>query len=153
MSLLFDLREFFQQPDSAEPDNHLTVAALLVLVAHADGRVLKAEEDGMRVLLRERFGLTEGQTGRLLERAGQVGADLDPATDLVDRITQDIPEQERPRLLDLAYRVAVSDGVVHEFEDDLIWRTGRRMGLSERDVAAIKAEVLKEVQPAGPPQA
>ena len=153
MSLLFDLRELFQQPDDSEPDSHLTVAALLVLVAHADGHVLKAEEEGMRALLSERFGLTEMQANRLLERAGQVGADIDPATNLIDRIAQDIPEQERPDLLGLAYRVAMSDGVVHEFEDDLIWRTGRRLGLSEREVTAIKANVLREIQPAGRPQA
>lgn len=144
MSFLSDLRDLLRQPDHAEPDDRLTAAALLVLVAHADGRVLKAEQNGMRVLLRENFGLSDEQSSRLLEQAGRIGSDLDPATDLIDRIVQDIPDAERPRLLALAYRVAVSDGVVHEFEDGLIWRTGRRLGLSENEVATIKAGAMAE---------
>ncbi|MGO4571961.1 TerB family tellurite resistance protein [Microvirga sp. 2TAF3] len=62
-----------------------------------------------------------------------------------DLFDQTIGPDERPRLLALAYRVAAIDGVVHEFEDDLIWRMGRLLGLSAETLAAIKGEALKNL--------
>jgi len=151
MSLISRLRDFFRRPvDGRKPpesDEHLTVAALLTLVANADGRMLKVEEDGLRVLLGSRFGLTDDQTERLLAQVGDIRAALDPSTTLVDRILHDVRYEERPRLLALAYRIAAIDGTVHEFEDDLIWRTGRLLDISERDLATIKARALKNIVP------
>jgi uncharacterized tellurite resistance protein B-like protein len=43
----------------------------------------------------------------------------------------------------MAYRIAAADGAIHEFEDDLIWRTGRLLGFSDSDLAIIKAEALE----------
>jgi uncharacterized tellurite resistance protein B-like protein len=151
MSLISRLRDLFLESVGAheppENDEHLTVAALLTLVASADGRVLKVEEEGLRVLLSSRFGLTEEQAGRLLEHAREIEATMDPSTTLVDRIVHDVGFEERPRLLALAYRVAAIDGKVHEFEDDLIWRTGRLLDFSESDLAAIKADALRNIAP------
>ncbi|MCB8819035.1 tellurite resistance TerB family protein [Microvirga rosea] len=127
----------------------LTVAALLTLVTHADGRILKVEEEALLSLMQSRFGLTEGQAERLITRVRDKKDMLDPATTLIDRIAQDIPPSDRPRLLALAYQVAAVDGVVHEFEDDLIWRTGRLLGLSDAELHAIKQDSLNP-RAAGP---
>ena len=99
------------------------------------------------MLLGSRFGLTSEQAERLMAHAAEIEGTLDPSTTLIDRIAQDVPFEERPRLLALAYRIAGIDGTVHEFEDDLIWRTGRLLGLSEGDLAAIKADALKSLVP------
>jgi uncharacterized tellurite resistance protein B-like protein len=150
MSVITRLRDFFHDTlaaDPAESVEHLTVAALLILVARADGRTLRVEEEGLRVLLGSRFGLTSEQAERLMAHAAEIEGTLDPSTTLIDRIAQDVPFEERPRLLALAYRIAGIDGTVHEFEDDLIWRTGRLLGLSEGDLAAIKADALKSLVP------
>lgn len=151
MSLIAQFRSFFEpsvgSETSCDPEERLTVAALLILVAHADGRVLKVETDGLRSLLRSRFHLTDGQVERLIRHAAEVEETLDPTTTLVDRILHDVSPEDRPRLLGLAYRIAAIDGVVHDFEDDLIWRTGRLLDLSDKDLAAIKAEALKNILP------
>ncbi|NNC01177.1 hypothetical protein HI113_45785, partial [Corallococcus exiguus] len=126
MSLIENLRDLFRDAVSAdtseEQDQRITVASLLILVAQADGRVMNVEERGLSVLLQSYFGLSEDSASRLLDRAAEIGSELDPATSLADRILQDIAFDERPNLLVLAYRVAAIDGNVHEFEDDLIWR-------------------------------
>lgn len=147
MSVISRLRDFFHDPltadDSAETDERLTVAALLILIARADGRTLKVEEEGLRVLLGSRFGLTGDQAERLLHHAAEIEGTLEPSTSLIERIVQDVPFEDRPRLLGLAYRIAAIDGTVHEFEDDLIWRTGRLLDLPEAEIAATKEEALK----------
>lgn len=151
MSFLSHLRAFFgpaavpEGTDGQSPDGHgeqLTVAALLALVAQIDGRLLKVEEEELRQALRSRFGLEEGEVERLLSLARNGDVAPDPATTLIDRIVQDIPPAERPRLLALAYRIAAADGSVHEFEDDLIWRTGRLLGLSEAELADARRDAV-----------
>ncbi|MBZ6075786.1 TerB family tellurite resistance protein [Microvirga puerhi] len=147
MSFMSYLRDFFEAeaaPEGgAEHGEPFTVAALLTWVTHADGRVLKVEEEALRTLLQSRFGLSEIQAERLIVKARDIGGALDPATTLVDRIAQDLPPSEWPRLMALAYQIAAVDGHVHEFEDDLIWRTGRRLGLSDAELGAIKRDALK----------
>ena len=44
----------------------------------------------------------------------------------------------------MAYRVAAVDGFVHEFEDDLVWRIGRLLGLDEGAIAAIREDALPQ---------
>jgi uncharacterized tellurite resistance protein B-like protein len=156
MSVITRLRDFFHEsifPESIaiegppETEEHLTVAALLILVAQADGRLLGVEEEGLRVLLGSRFGLSREQAERLLRHAGEIEDARDASTTLVDRILHDLSVEERPRLLALAYRIAAIDGAIHEFEDDLIWRTGRLLNLSDGELAAIKADALKNLLP------
>jgi uncharacterized tellurite resistance protein B-like protein len=147
MSVIFRLRDLLR-PRSSDAsglpvtDRHLTVAVLLSLVAHVDGRVSAAETEGLRRLLGSRFGLTEAQTDLLLKQVEEIGSTMDSSTTLVSRILQDIAPEGLPGLLELAYQVAALDGVVHDFEDDFIWRTGRLLGLGDDALAAIKAGAL-----------
>ncbi|MGO4706754.1 TerB family tellurite resistance protein [Microvirga sp. 2MCAF38] len=152
MSLINNLRDLFNETlgseqRNADHDARVTVAALLILVTQADGRVLSVEERGLIVLVQSYFGLSDADASRILARAAEIGGELDPATSLADRILHDIPYEERPNLLILAYRVAAIDGHVHEFEDDLIWRIGRLLGLTDQDIVALKIEALKNLLP------
>jgi uncharacterized tellurite resistance protein B-like protein len=152
MSLITNLRDLFQDAvGSGEPapdhEERLTVAALLLLVAHADGRFLEAEEKGLPVLLRSYFGISNDSAARLLEQAAEINDSMDPATSLAERIHHDIPADERPRLLALAYRLAAVDGQVHEFEDDLVWRIGHLLGFSDGDIGAFKDLALRNLIP------
>ena len=146
MSVISTLRDILRlaiDERSPEYDEHLSVAALLTLVAHADGRVLPVETEGLRALLSSRFGLSTEDARRVLQDAARIEAGVDPSTTLIDRIVNDVPFEERGPLLALAYKIAAIDGVVHEFEDDLIWRTGRLLGFTDRDLAEIKADAIK----------
>jgi uncharacterized tellurite resistance protein B-like protein len=152
MSFISRLRDLFQDvtaADEADPedDARLTVAALLALVARADGRVLEVEQKGLRVLLRSRFGLSDERVERVLEHADEIVGDVDEAAGLTDRILHDIGPVDRPKLLAMAYRIAAIDGHLHEFEEDLIWRVGRLLGLSDDEVAAIAQDALKDLAP------
>jgi uncharacterized tellurite resistance protein B-like protein len=123
----------------------LTVAALLVLVARVDGRVLDVETEGLRMLLRSRCGLSEDEAKRALDQVDDTDADVDRAASFANRIMQEVGPADRPKLLELlamAYRLATIDGHLHDFEDDLIWRIGRLLGLSDDEVARTRAEAL-----------
>jgi uncharacterized tellurite resistance protein B-like protein len=150
MSFITSLRSALREvtgSEEAAPDHEerLTVAALLLLVCRVDGTVLKQEERSLPVLLRSYFGMSDDMAVRLVEEAEAEAESVDPAMSIADRIARDIPEAERPRLIELAYRVAAIDGSVHEFEDDLIWRIARLLEISAEEVAAHKEQALRNL--------
>jgi uncharacterized tellurite resistance protein B-like protein len=154
MSVISRLRDLFDEileiePADAAPDARLTqtVAALLVLVARADGRVLEVEEAGLATMLRSRFNLSEEQVERALGHADALAAAIDPAVTLAERILQEVGPEERPAVMAMAYRIAALDGHLHEFEDDLLWRIGRLLGFSEPEIAATRDGVLAKRDP------
>jgi uncharacterized tellurite resistance protein B-like protein len=152
MSLISRLRDVIHQivePDEASPDyeERLTAAALLVLVARADGRLLPVEQAGLTAMLRSRFAISQESAGRILDAAGSIDGALDQASSLAERALQDTDPEDRPRLLAMAYRVAAVDGFVHEFEDDLVWRIGRLLRLDEGAVAAIREDAFRNLSP------
>jgi uncharacterized tellurite resistance protein B-like protein len=151
MSLISRLRDLFELLPAAEPsrpeaDARLTVAALLVLVARVDGRVVEAEETGLHALLRSRFSLSDEQVRAVIAQTDAM-AGFDQAATLSDRILQEIGEGERPEVMALAYRIAALDGVLHEFEEDLLWRIGRLLGFSDAEAAAIRDGALANLAP------
>jgi len=152
MSLISRLRDVIHQivdPDEASPDyeERLTAAALLVLVARADGRLLPVERDGLVAMLRSRFAISQESALRILEAVEEIDEPADRARSLAERALQDTDPEDRPRLLAMAYRVAAVDGFVHEFEDDLVWRIGRLMRMDDGAIAAIREEAFRNLAP------
>jgi uncharacterized tellurite resistance protein B-like protein len=47
----------------------------------------------------------------------------------------------------MAYRIAALDGYLHEFEEDLLWRIGRLLGLSDSEVVALREKALQSLAP------
>ena len=152
LSRLFDaLTTALGSPDRPDADDlapaeHLAAAALLVHVARVDGTFAAPERERLLVLLESRFQLTRTQAERLMQRAGRVDHEsADIAGPLEMMRGADVVE--RRRLLAMAYAVAAADGEMREFEDDLVWRLGRMLGLEEDEIAALKAGALARGAP------
>lgn len=123
---------------SPEEAERLAVAALLVHVARIDGTVSPAERARLLAILGQRFGRDADEAAELLDEAGEVdhrSGDLDA---IVDLLGHDATPEERRRLLALAVEVAGSDGSLHEFEDGVLWRLARALGLPAEAVAAAR---------------
>ena len=149
MSLIARLSDLIHGLVSPDPESrlgaaHVTVAALLALVARVDGRLLPVEENGLESLLRSRFALSADEIEHLLARADAADEGLDAASTVAERIVHDIAPEDRPQLLAMAYRIAAADGQVHDFEDDLVWRVGRLLGLTDPVIAAIREGALAD---------
>lgn len=128
--------------EAAETDERLAAAALLVHVARADGNLAEAERDRLLHLLRSRFGVTPEQCERFFERADEIDLAIDDVASLVEMMGHDVEPAERRRLLGMAYAIASADGLLHEFEDDLIWRIGRLFGFDDAEIALIRSEAV-----------
>ena len=128
------------QPDHAAPEDeeHLAATALLVHVARADGVLDPAEGERLTRLVRSRYAATDEEARALIARAATVDTETRDLSSLVEMIGREGGEDERRRLLSMAWSVAGADGEIHEFEEALVHRLGALLGLDEAAIAAAR---------------
>ena len=149
MSLVARLRAYAANAFglSAEPtaevdDEHLAATALLVHVARVDGVLAPTEVERLARLVRGRYAETDAEARALIERATAMDAATRDVAQLVEMIGREGGEDARARLLSMAWSVAGADGQVDEFEEALVWRLGRLLGLDEPAIAFARARYI-----------
>lgn len=131
-------------------DEHLAATALLVHVARADGTLAPAEAERVARLVRGRYAASDAEAKTLIARASAMDSATRDVAQLVEMIGREADEPERDRLLTMAWSVAGADGHVDEFEEALVWRLGRLLGLDDPAIAFARAQALtgRETGPA-----
>lgn len=131
-----------------EDDPRLAVAALMCHVIAADGVVRPNERERMVAALAQRYRMSEDAARDLAEAARR--AELESAT--VQRFTagleRGLPLSERREIVAALWRVAFSDGGVHEFEDAIVGRIADLLGIEPHDRTALRKTVEAEVEEA-----
>ena len=131
----------------AASDVGLAAAALLVHVARIDGKIDAEEHRAIVGLLEADGGVSAEAAESLLARADRLDLEVDDVSTLVEMLGQG---QDRRRLLSMAYEVAAADGIIHEFEDDLVWRMGHLLGFEDDAIAAVRAASVRPAASAEP---
>lgn len=127
-----------------ENDIALSVAALMVEVMLMDGRLDAAEHSVISALLQHRFGLAESDAAQLIKRAT---AKADKAHDLYQFTSQIIkayPINERSDIIRELWRVALADGHVDAYEEQLIRRIAELIGVHHQHFIDAKIQARKE---------
>jgi uncharacterized tellurite resistance protein B-like protein len=116
-----------------EEELRLAAAALLVRAAEIDGDVDTQERCRLKAILQTRFDLGGDEARRLLEQAEarvQEAIDLYGFTRVLCR---ELDQDGRKRIVEMLWEVVMADGIVHEFEANLVWRVAELLGVSTRD--------------------
>lgn len=130
----------------AEPaydEVQLSAAALIVRLARVDGAFSAREEAWLSQAVETYTGLTGDEAGRFLALAEQHARESDDLAAMVDVLRRKLPPDQRLSLVALLWRMALADGVVHEFEDALVSRVSELLGLSPEEAAAVRDAELQ----------
>jgi uncharacterized tellurite resistance protein B-like protein len=126
-----------------EEELRLAAAALLVRASVIDGKIDASERGKLKTLLQERFEL-EGEEVRLLLMEAVVreheSVDLYRFTSMLCR---ELDQDGRKRIVEMLWEMVMADGVVHEFESNLVWRAAELLGVSTRDRVMLKQAVAR----------
>jgi len=148
--LISDLGEGGKHPNRFEDDDYrLAAAALLVHTAAIDGSVSDAERGKLHALIKHRFDLDDAMTDELVAEATaaeQNAVDLYHFTALLNR---SLDEAGRARMVEMMWQIVYADGVVTEFEDNLIWRAADLLGVSQQERIALRERVSASVADRG----
>ncbi len=94
-------------------------------------------------MLKLKYKLGDEETQELIEEAGAAdkqAVDLYSFTSVPKR---SLDEEERLDILAMIWDLVYADGVVHEFEDNLVWRIAELLGISTRDRMTMKRRAEK----------
>ena len=91
--------------------------------------------------MQERFDLEGEEVRSLLVEAvvrEHESVDLYRFTSVLCR---EFDQDGRKRIVEMLWEVVMADGVVHEFESNLVWRTAELLGVSTRDRVTLRQAV------------
>jgi len=125
-------------------DVSLAVAALMVEVMRMDGLLDEAERSSMMISLKKRFSLSESEVHLLIEQAT---AEIDRALDMhqfTSSVVKGFSTSERVEILTDLWAVAMADGTVDPYEEQIIRRMAELMGIHHSQY--IQAKLAAELQ-------
>ncbi|MEQ8369658.1 MAG: TerB family tellurite resistance protein [Alphaproteobacteria bacterium] len=128
----------------------LAAAALLVEAAMLDGHFHAREQAGMRQALAGRFGLNDEETDSLMEAANEAVRQSHDLHRFTRVIKDKLGPAERVRIIEMLWEVVYADGVLHEYESNLLRRVAGLIYVSDRDSGAARMRVLKRLGGSGP---
>ena len=140
--LVSDLGEGGKHPSHFEDDDYrLAAAALLVHAAAIDGSVSDAERAKLHGLIKQCFNLDDATTDELVAKATEAEQKAIDLFHFTARLNRSLDEAGRARMVEMMWQIAYTDGVVTEFEDNLIWRAADLLGVSQSERIALRERV------------
>ncbi|MBZ0217645.1 MAG: TerB family tellurite resistance protein [Fimbriimonadaceae bacterium] len=124
-----------------ENDHRLAAAALLVHAVAVDGFIEDEEREKVSEILQRHFELNREETKELIREATEKdneAVDLYGFTSIIKRA---FDQEGRLTMVEMLWEIVYADGVVHEFEDNLVWRVAELLGVSTRDRMHLKSKV------------
>lgn len=125
-----------------DDDPQVAAAALLFHVSEADGVSSPQEEEALRALLAQEYGLDARQAHAVEEAGRKADADAVDLFRFTNVLMRHLSEEQRVRFVELLWEIVYVDGDVHELEDNLVWRVSELLGVSSRDRMLTKREAL-----------
>lgn len=119
----------------------LAAAALLVHATVVDGEVDRREGEVLRDVLERRFDLDKGQAGRLITQAAEKEKEAVDLYGFTSVLTRRLDRQGRLKIVEMLWEVVIADGVIHEFEANLVWRAAELLGVTSRDRIMLRKQV------------
>ncbi|HJV28589.1 MAG TPA: TerB family tellurite resistance protein [Aromatoleum sp.] len=144
--MLRTLNELFRSLFDASPEDEassehllrLATAVLLVEVMRSDSQVLAEEREAVLEALRDKFALNDDEVARLFELAQ---TEANEATDLhrfTSRINKGFSAEQKLRVIELLWRVALADDHLSAHENHLMRRLGDLLYIPHADYIAAK---------------
>tara|TARA_R110002111_G_scaffold108099_1_gene166796 strand:+ start:1240 stop:1905 length:666 start_codon:yes stop_codon:yes gene_type:complete len=127
----------------SQTDPRLAAAALLVHTISIDGVVADEEKTLLRTVLQSKYALSAEETDELIAEAGTADKEAVDLYGFTSILKRSLDEEERLDIVAMIWDIVYADGVVHEFEDNLVWRIAELMGISSRDRMILKKRAGK----------
>ena len=122
-------------------DYRLAAAALLVHAASIDGKFTAVERKKLHAVIMQRFELDDGSADELIDKASAVEQEAIDLYAFTAKLNRSLNEQGRARIVEMLWQIVYADGIITEFEDNLIWRAADLLGISRRERIALRQRV------------
>jgi len=128
-----------------EEELRLASGALLITAGAVDGTFDAEERGKVKALLQKRFDLDPKEVRRLFEDAEARERDAVDLYRFTSVLCRELDQDGRKRIVEMLWEVVMADGVVDEFESNLVWRVAELIGVSTRDRVTLRKMVEARV--------
>ena len=140
--LIAELAEGSKHPSRfADNDYRVAAAALLLHTAGIDGVVSEAERAKLHGMIKRSFNLDDAAADELVAVAAVAEQKAVDLYQFTTRLNRALDEAGRARMVEMLWQIAYTDGIVTEFEDNLIWRAADLLGVSQSERIALRERV------------
>ena len=137
--LISDVGEGGKHPSRFEDNDYrLAAGALLVHAAAIDGSVSEAARDKLHAVIKQRFNLDDAATDELVAAATDAEQKAVDLYHFTARLNRSLDAAGRARMVEMMWQIAYTDGVISEFEDNLISRAADLLGVSQGERIALR---------------
>jgi uncharacterized tellurite resistance protein B-like protein len=124
-----------------EEELSIAAGALLVHAGAIDGNFDSTERRKVKALLQNRFDLEPKEVKRLFQDAEASERDSVDLYRFTSVLCRQLDQDGRKRIVEMLWEVVMADGVVDEFESNLVWRVAELIGVSTRDRVILRKTV------------
>jgi uncharacterized tellurite resistance protein B-like protein len=121
------------QDAAPERKLQLAAAALLVEAASMDGSIDAVETEVIEAGLQRHFSLSADNARELLADARQAADQAVQLSGFARTVKDGFDHDDRVRLIEMLWDVALADGVVHDYEANLVRRIAGLIHVPDRD--------------------
>jgi len=127
-------------------DLRLAAAVLMVEAASLDEEFDAAEEDAIRGILTRHFELDAEEIDSLMAEAHEDRSDDADLVRYTRTVKDHFSEEERITLMEMLWEVVYADGVLHDYEANLLRRISGLLYVPDKETGAAKRRVLKRLR-------
>ena len=144
-SLIFGAATGDILPSNADDRVAAATAVLLIETAVMDGEFEADERATIGRLLMERFGISENDVDALMVETEQAVADSVELFSFTRVLRSDYDHADRVKMIEMMWEVAYADGVIHDYEANLIRRATGLLHVGDRESGEVRKRVLEQL--------
>ena len=147
---MFDnLKTFFdKKTDLTEisfDSEKIAVVALLISTAKYDGNFDESERLEIHNLIKNYFSLSNESTDDLFKAAEKIENEANDLQQFTRSLNKLLNEEEKLKIVELIWKIVMADGIIDNYEENLVRRLSGLLYLQDKDIGNIKNKLTNDI--------
>ncbi|MCF6198877.1 MAG: TerB family tellurite resistance protein, partial [Hyphomicrobiaceae bacterium] len=106
-----------------------------------DGELAQTERSKLQDLLEKNYELSPVEAAELIKLGQKEDAKAVDLYGFTRRLARTLELDQRLEIIEMLWEIAYADGILHEFEQNLIWRVAELMHVETRERVRLRQKV------------
>jgi uncharacterized tellurite resistance protein B-like protein len=147
---MFDkLKTFFDKKTEISEfsfdSDKIAIVALLISTAKYDGNFDDSEKIEIQKLIENYFSLSSQNTGDLFKAAERIESEANDLQQFTRSLNEVLNEEEKLTIMELIWKIVMADGIIDNYEENLVRRLSGLLYLQDKDIGNIKNKLTNDI--------
>ena len=121
------------------------VVALLISTAKYDGNFDESERLEIHNLIKNYFSLSSESTDDLFKAAEKIENEANDLQQFTRSLNKLLNEEEKLKIVELIWKIVMADGIIDNYEENLVRRLSGLLYLQDKDIGNIKNKLTNDI--------